>query len=192
MLNIAVCDDDLSIVDEVKAMILRYCKSRTLECKIFSYYDGEDLIKSKESFNIVFLDIEMNGLDGISTAEYIRERDMKIPIVYMTNYTDYWRRAFTVHAFYYMTKPIHENEISNVMNDYLISVIDDNDDILILPTDKGVEYLRTNEIYYFIFEAKKKVYVHTTDRRILVREHLTNIFEKLDKTHFINQDEMAF
>lgn len=184
MLRIAVCDDEKNMIGEICKIISVYCEKKQIEHKIFSYIDGEDLLNSKERFDIIFLDIEMKHMDGIVTAEHIREQDMNVPIIYITEYTDHWRRAFKVHAFGYITKPIKDNELYNVMDDYLSSVYDANDDTLILPTDDGVAYFKMNEIYYFIFEAKKKVYVRTADERILVREHLSNIYEKLDKTQF--------
>ena len=184
MLRIAVCDDEKNMIVEICKIISAYCEKKQIENKIFSYIDGEDLLKSGEHFDILFLDIEMKHMDGIVTAEHIREQDMNVPIVYITSYKDYWRRAFKVHAFGYITKPIQENEFYSVMDDYLSSVYDANDDTLILPTDDGVAYFKMNEIYCFTFETKKKVYVHTADERILVREHLANIYEKLDKTQF--------
>lgn len=151
---------------------------------IFSYIDGEDLLKSDENFDIIFLDIEMKRMDGIKTAEYIREQNMNVPIIYITGYSDYWRRAFKVHAFEFITKPIQKNELYNVMDDYFASVRDAKDDMLTLNTDDGVACFKLNDIYYFMFESKKKVYVYTAAEKILVREHLSNIYEKLDKTQF--------
>ena len=184
MLRIAVCDDEKDMIEEICNIISIYCDKKQIEHRIFSYIDGEDLLKSEEQFDIIFLDIEMKRMDGIITAEHIREQDMNVPIVYITGYSDYWRRAFKVHAFGFITKPIKNNELYNVMDDYLSSVHDANECMLTFDTDDGVAHFRPNDIYCFMFESKKKVYVHTANEQILVREHLSNIYEKLDKTQF--------
>lgn len=184
MLRIAVCDDEKNMIEEIGSIISGYCDKKQIEYRIFSYIDGEDLLKSDESFDIIFLDIEMKRMDGIKTAEYIREQNMNIPIIYITGYSDYWRRAFKVHAFEFITKPIQKNELYNVMDDYFASVHDAKDDMLTLNTDDGVACFKLNDVYYFMFESKKKVYVYTAAEKILVREHLSNIYEKLDKTQF--------
>lgn len=184
MLRIAVCDDEENMIEEIGSIISGYCDKKQIEHRIFSYIDGEDLLKSDESFDIIFLDIEMKRMDGIKTAEYIREQNMNVPIIYITGYSDYWRRAFKVHAFGFITKPIQKNELYNVMDDYFASVRDAKDDMLTLNTDDGVACFKLNDVYYFMFESKKKVYVCTAAEKILVREHLSNIYEKLDKTQF--------
>lgn len=184
MLRVAVCDDETIMVKEVSRIVSDYCKNNIIYFKIYEYCDGSDLIMSQETFDIIFLDIEMKHSNGIEIAQKIRERDMNVPIVYITGYVDYWRRAFKVHAFGFITKPFNKNEIHDVMDDYFAAIRDASGETITLPTDGGAACFKLNEIYYFMFEAKKKVYVHTVNGRTLVRENLTNIYERLDKTQF--------
>ncbi len=165
MLYIAICDDEAMVVKEVSKILSDYCKNKSIDFKISEYCDGLDLMISQENFDIIFLDIEMSHSNGIETAQKIRECDMNVPIVYITSYVDYWRMAFKVHAFGFITKPFNKNEFYDVMDDYFTAIHD-------------------NEIYYFMFEAKKKIYVYTNSSRVLVRENLNDIYERLDKTQF--------
>ena len=64
------------------------------------------MLESEEKFDIIFLDIDMGGINGIETAKKIRIYDKKVKIIYVTNYTDYTSSAFSVHAFGYLVKPI--------------------------------------------------------------------------------------
>lgn len=59
------------------------------------------------------------------------------------------------------------------MRDYLAALDDASEETITFPTDDGVACFKINDIYYFMFEAKKKVYVYTADGRVLVRENLT-------------------
>ena len=182
MLHIAVCDDDIKMLGEVKQILTDYCKAKKLAFKISAYCDGTDLLASEESFSVIFLDIEMQQSNGIEVAQKIRRMDMNVPIVYITSYIDYWRRAYKVHAFDFITKPFKPEDLYKV--DYLAALDDASEETITLPTDDGVVCFKMNDIYYFMFEAKKKVYVHTADGRVLVRENITDIYNILNKERF--------
>ena len=184
MLHIAVCDDNIKILGEVKRILTDYCKAKKLAAKISAYCDGTDLLTSEESFDIIFLDIEMQQSNGIEVAQKIRRIDMMVPIVYITSYIDYWRRAYKVHAFDFITKPFKPEELCKVMKDYLAALDDASEETITLPTDDGVVCFKMNDIYYFMFEAKKKVYMYIADGRVLVRENLTDIYNMLNKERF--------
>ncbi len=184
MLRIAVCDDEAIMVKEVNKILSAYCRSKSVDFKIFTYCDGHDLLIAQESFDIIFLDIEMERSNGIEIAQKLREHDMNVPIVYVTNYVDYWRRAFKVHAFGFIMKPFNKDEFCEVMDDYFTAIHDASEETITFPTDDGAVCVKLNEIYYFMFESKKKVCVHTDSKRVMVRENLTDIYERLDKTQF--------
>ena len=167
MLHIAVCDDDIKTLDEVKQILTDYCRAKKLAAKVSAYCDGTDLLASEESFDIIFLDIEMQQSNGIEVAQKIRRMDMNVPIVYITSYIDYWRRAYKVHAFDFITKPFKPEELCEVMRDYLAALDDASEETITFPTDDGVACFKINDIYYFMFEAKKKVYVYTADGDML-------------------------
>ena len=103
MINIAICDDDLITLHNTKDLIEEY---KIKEFNIKTYSSGEELLKSKREFDIIFLDIDMGGINGIETAKRIRVYDKQVKIIYVTNYTDYTSMAFSVHAFGYLVKPL--------------------------------------------------------------------------------------
>lgn len=104
MLKVAVCDDVSTIVDKLEQYIREYFSNNNGTVQIFKFYDGETLLGSELQFNLVFLDVEMGGIDGITAAEYIRKNDMDLPIVYITGYSDYCMQAHHVHAFDFIKK----------------------------------------------------------------------------------------
>ena len=184
MLRIAICDDEIETLEVIRKIVTNYCNAKKIPFKMLSYCDGSDLLESADDYDIIFLDIEMQHSNGIEVAEHIREMNMNVPIVYITSYVDYWRRAFKVHAFGFITKPFKPVELHKVLDDYFAALHDASEETITLPTNDGVVCFKTNEIYYFLFESKKKVYVHTACERVLVRENLTDIYERLDKKHF--------
>ena len=66
--KVAVCDDEKIFIDDVVAKL----NEQSEDCEIVSFLSGEELLNSTLDFNIVFLDIEMTGIDGINTAFSLR------------------------------------------------------------------------------------------------------------------------
>ena len=76
-------------------MILSAGISKEIDC----YESGEKLVESDQNYDILFLDIDMDGMNGIETAKILREKDKNVKIIYVTSYAEYVHYAFAVHAF---------------------------------------------------------------------------------------------
>ena len=149
------------------------------------FSDGEELINSDLKFDIIFLDIEMKNVNGIQAAQHIRKVDMNVPIVYVTGYADYWRRAYKVHAFDFISKPASQEQINSVLNDFLSTFYKKNKAKISLNTAEGMMLVSLDEIRYFYIREKKKVQLNTVERKnIIVKENIGDIYERLNKEMF--------
>lgn len=184
MLRVAICDDDQQVLRNVEVIIQDYCKTKEINVNVSTFLDGSNLLSSNQEFDLIFLDIEMEKSNGIEIAQQIRTKDMYVPIVYITRYIDYWRRAFKVHAFGFVVKPFTNSDIHKIIDDYLLSKLDSIEERITFITDQGFIRLMPKEIYYFTLYSKKKVYIYTSSGTIVARENLSDIYEKLNKTHF--------
>lgn len=184
MLSIAICDDEKETIKLVKAILSNYCEKRFINYQIYEFDDGNKLLNANKNFDIIFLDTEMKSTNGIEIGQKIRENNRRVTIVYITSHTENWRGAYKVHAFDFIIKPFTKNDIFSVMDDFLATVNFNEKRKIIFPTDGGTICLNINDIYYFMYESKKKVYVYTSEKKILIRQHLMEIYEKLDKNRF--------
>lgn len=170
MINIAICDDEINIINKTKKLIQDYDKE---DIDIYVYESGEELINSDKEFHIIFLDIDMKGLDGIETAKKLREYDKKVKIIYVTNYTDYTYSAFSVHAFGYLVKPLNKKELYNQLDEAL-SYTEEISNNLEFITSDGVIRIDTNSIYYFEYE-QRKVIMKTIDKNYILKKKISEI-----------------
>ncbi|CEK30166.1 DNA-binding response regulator [[Clostridium] sordellii] len=170
MINIAICDDEINIINKTKKLIQDYDKE---DIDIYVYENGEELINSDKEFHIIFLDIDMKGLDGIETAKKLREYDKKVKIIYVTNYTDYTYSAFSVHAFGYLVKPLNKKELHNQL-DEAFSYTEEISKNLEFITRDGVIRIDTNSIYYFEYE-QRKVIMKTIDKNYILKKKISEI-----------------
>ncbi len=115
MIKVAICDDEERITQEMERILEASAHEYGIQLESGVFYDGEQLIqymdKNDEQFDIFFLDIEMQGLNGIETATWIRERDRKGMIIYVTSHDSYALEAYQVHPFYFLVKPLQEVEV---------------------------------------------------------------------------------
>lgn len=184
MIRIAVCDDDLSVVNEINQFLHEYERDNSVTFEIFGFCDGDELLASNQKFDLIFLDIEMERVNGFEAADNIREFDMNVPIVYITSHSGFFERAFKVHAFEYITKPIEQARLLGVMNDFFAAQHDSSEAEMQICTDNGFISVKINSIYCFTAESKRNIYLHTKEGIFIIHENLRDIYENLDKTLF--------
>lgn len=111
-MRIAICDDELIYIEQIKNYLLNY-EEIYPDMIIETYTCSEDLLKAYDSdrrFDLIFLDIQMEDIDGVAAAQKIREVDNNVIIIFITSHTQFVSETFRVGAFQFLTKPISEIE----------------------------------------------------------------------------------
>ena len=111
MLIIGICDDVAREGNSLKAKIEEFLDLRNIQYKIFTYKTGDELLRDGIflTFDIIFLDIKMPGIDGIELGIQIRDENKIVKIIYVTGYEENVYKALNdVHCFlfYFRIKTI--------------------------------------------------------------------------------------
>lgn len=107
MLKIAICDDEEHFLMFEKRLISDYMDDLGLNYQITSFTSGMELVKAVDElahFDIIFLDIGMEGLDGLATAREIRRLLQKTYLVFVTVHISYALAGYKVNAIRYLIK----------------------------------------------------------------------------------------
>lgn len=107
MFRIAICDDESFFAEELKELISGYMMEKGLVFEIDTYSSGEALVKlgiEVVRYTAVFLDINMEKIDGIKAAEKIREVSREVFIVFVTAYVNYSLEGYRLDAVRYLLK----------------------------------------------------------------------------------------
>ena len=107
MINIAICDDEMLVREKLSKLISAYLDKKEIEYSVMTFGTGDDLInccESSENLSIIFLDINMKGLDGIKTGLKIREWSKEVYIVFVTAYIKYSLEGYKVRPIRYLIK----------------------------------------------------------------------------------------
>lgn len=109
-MNIAVVDDEKIIREQIVGLIRKQSKEHCIQ----AFGSGGRLLESGNCFDMVFLDIQMDGLDGIETAKRLKSKYKDTVLIFVTGIKEYVFKAFDVAAFHYLLKPINERKFAEV------------------------------------------------------------------------------
>lgn len=121
MLKLAVCDDERVFRSDLKKIISTELDLCGIDHQIIEFTCGEELLDSLSSadYQIIFLDIEMKALDGISTAKELRSRKNHGEIIFVTSHPDFVFQGYEVRALNYIIKPYERDKIVSVLHSAL-------------------------------------------------------------------------
>ena len=114
-MKIAICDDEKIFLSDLEEKIYKILSR--LDHDVFPFTSAEELLAAKSDFDIIFLDIEMGGMDGMSAARIIREKDAGIPIVFLTSHTEMAIEGYEVNAFRFLKKPVEDEKLKQTLQD---------------------------------------------------------------------------
>ena len=112
MYRILICDDE----KDIRELIANKVEKQYPDAEIIFFQSGEELLLVDESIDILFLDIQMSGIDGMETARELRKKDKKVILIFVTAVEEYVFQAFDVGAFNYIVKPIDDGKFSDVLH----------------------------------------------------------------------------
>lgn len=180
-MRIAICDNQ----QEYRKLILQYVKfyfqEHLIDLEAYEFGSGEELLSSDKTFDIVFLDIEMNELNGIQTTKELNIRNKNTIIFIVTAYQKYLDDAMDLNVFRYIDKPIQAKRLYNGL-DKAIDLINNNE-ITFKTRNDGIVTIHKNDIIYV--EVKRKiVYVNTIEKQYIAREKMDFFKENLTASYF--------
>ncbi len=163
-LNIAICDDEKVIREQIKELA-----EKEMPCVCDGLYEtGDALLAAGKQFDIVFLDIQMEGTDGIETAKRLRERDEDTILIFITGIREYVFQAFDVAAFHYLLKPIEADKFREVFRragrELEKRKSKRRETVFIKTRNRSFSLEKDNILY--IESRGKKVEIHTTGETI--------------------------
>lgn len=158
--KIAVCDDEQIFVEDIVSKL----HNREKQYQITCFCSGDELLGSVLDFDILFLDIEMPGKNGVETAFKLREMNYDGIIIFLTSHTEFMPEAFKVKAFRFLDKPINSEKFDEALSEAEKEILN-TEHILIEEKNKSV-YLKLTDIVYleaygdgtFIYDKNKNIY----------------------------------
>jgi len=188
MINVAICDDDLEELKIISTFVSKNIEGLDLPFTITAFNEGLDLIKhmssSKESFDIIFLDIYMKASNGIDIAREIRGFDKECKIIFITSSQEHAIDSYDVRAIYYILKPINEEKLSIAIK-LAIEGLDKENKQIVIMTKKGNYKVFYKDILYAESKARV-VYIYLKSGEVITfYSKLEDFYESLKDERFL-------
>ena len=145
-MRIAICDDNSQDIEKIRSYVTEYFaeKKRNIE-DVALFESGEALLSDPGPKDIVFLDMEMPGLDGVYVGKALKQKDKDIIIFVVTSYLEYLDEAMRFHVFRYLSKPLDKQRLFQNLDDALALYGSFSSQIMIESAD-GCHAVSTSDI----------------------------------------------
>ena len=180
MIRIAVVDDDLDMLEEIKYGILRQFKERRISISIDTFTTGSQLMKEIENnclFDVVFLDIELPDRLGLEIAKLLKDAYRNIIIAFVTSFDNYVYDAFDYDVIAYMRKQDFGTRLCNVI-DRIIKKYKELFNKKLFKNSDGQHMAKTQDIVYFESDDHSITIYENNEYRFEITGSLKNLEEE--------------
>ena len=117
--HISICDDNAAEATGIKAMVDTWAQEKCHAIGIDAFSSAEQFLfhyADHPEYDILLLDIEMEGISGMELARRIRKDNHTVQIIFITGFSDYMQEGYDVEALHYLMKPVSQEKLSEVLN----------------------------------------------------------------------------
>lgn len=177
--SVSICDDNEVDRAYLSGMVRKWAEKTGREVRISEYSSAEQFLFHfpEQGADLLLLDIEMGGMDGVTLAKKLRAKKDALEIVFITGFSDYIAEGYEVSALHYLMKPVKEEKLFSVLN-RAAEKIQKNERLLILETGGELVRLPVYRIRYADVQGNY-VTVHA-DGDYTAKMTLTQLEKRLD------------
>lgn len=191
MINIAICDDEKKDIEHLKSILREVMDKYSLNYDIQEYESGENLMQAKSLFHLIFLDIVMNGENGIEIGKHIHRKNRTAKIIFQTSFGQYCKEAMNrTHAFAFLAKPLETLAVEEQIKEFF----EDSEGTQDLMMDfhnvrysldgqdmvKSILSIPVKEIVYFEYiKMQKEIKIVTRSTEYIYTEAMNKLEERM-------------
>ena len=145
-MKVAICDDELAFREQLYRLTNAYVTEKGIHCAITTFASGEELLESDDVYDIVLLDVQLTGMDGMQVAMKLKVRNRATLIVFISSFIQYAPQGYQ-SAIRYLLKPQLEDDFPECM-DAALAQIASQQDYLTVPVGKRTQKVPLAMILY--------------------------------------------
>lgn len=116
--RIAICDDEQLDIKYIKELLHIWQEETNISLQIETFTSAENFLfhyAEDKLYDIILLDIELGGMDGVTMAKKIRKENKTVQIIFISGYSDYIAEGYEVEALHYLLKPVNKEKLFSVL-----------------------------------------------------------------------------
>lgn len=184
MIQVAIVDDEQRELDTLLGFFKNLQNELREEVVVTPFQTGEALLEGYDySYDLVCLDIELGGKDGISVAKELRRLDGKVILMFVTNMAQMAICGYEVRALDFLVKPVSYYSFSMKMRSAVRMIQNRKSRNLVLQTVDGMQKISTDQLYYVEVNGHY-IYYHTKNGEFRQKAALKEVEGKLKGLSF--------
>ena len=186
MLNIAIVEDEKEMSNCLRDYLIKFFNEENISIDISIFDNGNIFLeKYKLNYNLIFLDIELPGMNGMETITKLRMINQNIIVVFVTNLAQYAIKGYEVNAFDFIVKPVSYYGFCLKLNRVLIRFNNNKDKILwINVSGVGKRKINISDLKY-VEVIKHNIIYHTLHGDFQTRDTMQNVIENINDSRFV-------
>ena len=185
-INFAICEDEFPLADYMKSLVYTWTDEKNVSSDVKIFENAEQfknqLNKNAATFDVLLLDIMMDGQNGMDLAAELRQKGHSMVIIFVTATPDYMNRGYDVSAFHYLLKPIDEPKFYATL-ERAYTKLSLPEEVLMVSAD-GRDYRIPFSEIICIEALRNSILIETTNGRYEVRQNISKTEPLLGKGFF--------
>ncbi len=173
MIRIAICDDENYMSAQIRTLVSAFFRRKNTEISIRQFSCGEELLQYDKQIDILFLDIQMKGIDGMETARKLRGQNFRGFLIFITVLKELVFQSFEVQAYDYLVKPVDERQFEKTMERVFGSMKNTEEANLLIQKGYESRIISLEEIV-FCEIIDRKIYLH------LISSEVVDYYERIE------------
>ncbi len=182
MIRIGICDDIYDARMQLHAALGQILDRRGMQNTFVEFPSGEAVLRWLAThcgeLDVLFLDIKMSGIDGMETAERIRDADHNLELVFVTSYADRVFDGYSVNAMAYLMKPVKRGQLEPLIDRVLFKMRQNEQNLFFCRYGDVTYRIPYREILYF-YSERRTVTCVTVKREYTFYDKLDHVEEKI-------------
>lgn len=196
-MNIAVCDDEKIFREALTEKLKEYSELRSVQFNVLEFTDGSELLASKETFDMIFLDHQMSSVSGIDTIRELRLRNVGTRIVFVSSYSEIVFETMKYSAYRFLVKPVEKDKLFEAL-DSAIREDSSSSKIVVKDTEFGnsvviperdIIYVQAENIYALVITVGG-TYRYMNSISALHQELNEGMFFRSNRSYLINLEHV--
>ena len=186
-MRIAICDDEKFFRDSLKKNLEGYAKEYSLDFVYSEFPAGELFLSNNTEFDLIFMDYQMEKVNGIDTVDRLRNRENETTVIFISNYRDVALDSFKVQTHRFLTKPINIEKLHEALDSFIkkyysenyVLLYNEDEDKICRIAEKEIIYAEADNIYskirttkaYYKFKGTLSKFEHGLKSDFFYRTH---------------------